>query len=135
MAGVYKMVLGGDFTALPVPGDPIRVIFEHDAEGSEVRPGIAHFAFRPIKPDLPDSGQLPKSFSVHCLPKTEAFPDLPDDIERLQRAYGLEPGPVVDKVAGFVPSVRVGVNTTALTAATGQAVDAHWRAVITYEAA
>ena len=125
------IIVGGDITILPIPGDPLRVIYEF--VDVQIRPGICHFEFKPTSPILPPGGMLPTSISVHFLPKTEAFPTDPIAVKSIQRAYGLEPAKGPDTlVPDFIPSTVVGVSTINYTSASGLPVDGHWQAVVTY---
>lgn len=128
----HKVILSGEFTALPKHGAPTRVLYEHAPESIDIQEGITHFRFQPLNPTPKPMAILPLKVSVHCLPKTTPFPDLAEDIERLQNSWGLEMGPKADPISGAVPMISVGVNTEWLTNESGEKVDAHWRAVLTY---
>lgn len=128
----YKVILSGEFTAIPKHGAPTRVLYEHAPDMIDIQEGITHFRFQPLNPTPKPTAILPLKVSVHCLPKTTPFPDRAEDIERLQNSWGLEPGPKADAISGMAPTITVGVNTEWLTNDTGESVDAHWRAILTF---
>ena len=128
----YFIILpGGEFEAIPRPGEPQRIVYAF--QSLKVDEGITHLTFVPTMDEIPEGALLPETISVHCLPKGQEFPTDPNQIYSLQTTWGQEPVPADGPFTKGLPQpVVVGVNTEAITSATGVKNTAVWKALLKY---